>query len=337
MSGVAKEMGMTDSSMDRAKTRLNTFRQFGERGALVFVWLLLIVVFVSLKPDTFATTSNLQVILGSQTTVVLLALALLPSLTTGDYDLSAASAMSMSAMIIAYFNVNQGWAIEQAIMVGVGAALLIGVVNGILVVGFGLESFIITLGMGTLLQGLILWISDSQTIAGVSDSLINAVIGAKLFSIPLSFYYGLALCVAIWYVFEYTSVGRKLLYVGRSRDVARLSGIRVRTIRFGALVTTSGIAGLAGVVYVGTLGAANPTSGASFLLPAFAAAFLGATAIIPGSFNPWGTFVAVYFLVTGITGLQLLGAPGFVQQLFYGGALIVAVTISGIVRKRTNN
>ena len=91
---------------------------------------------------------------------------------------------------------------------------------------------------------------------------------------------------------------------------------------------------LAGVLYAGTQGAADPVSGTSYLLPAFAAAFLGSTSIIPGRFNPWGTLLAVYFLVTGITGLIFMGVSTFVQDIFYGAALVLAVTLSQIVRGR---
>ena len=82
-------------------------------------------------------------------------------------------------------------------------------------------------------------------------------------------------------------------------------------------------------------GGADPSSGASLLLPAFAAAFLGATSVVPGRFNPWGSLIAVYFLATGVTGLQILGAEGFVQRLFCGGALIVAVALTRLARTRT--
>jgi ribose transport system permease protein len=140
--------------------------------------------------------------------------------------------------------------------------------------------------------------------------------------------------IVLWYVLTYTAVGRRLLFVGRGRSVARLSGLRVNTLRFSALAGSGLMAGLAGVLYAGTTGGADPTSGASFLLPAFAAAYLGATAVSPGRFNAWGAFIAVYFLVTGITGLQLLGVDSFVQQLFYGGALVLAVALSQIVRRR---
>jgi ribose transport system permease protein len=138
----------------------------------------------------------------------------------------------------------------------------------------------------------------------------------------------------IWYVFSYTAIGQRLLFVGRGREVARLSGINDDRMRWGCLVVSSLLGAVAGVIYAGTIGAADPNSGLTYLLPAFAAAFLGATSIQPGRFNPIGSVIAVYFLVTGITGLSIIGVSTFVQDLFYGGALIVAVTLSQIVRGR---
>lgn len=138
----------------------------------------------------------------------------------------------------------------------------------------------------------------------------------------------------MWWAMEYTIAGRKLLFVGRGREVARLNGVSVDRVRATSFVLSGAMAALAGVLYAGMTGSADPTSGLSLLLPAFAAAFLGATAIYPGRFNPMGTLVGVYFLITGITGLTMLGADAFVQSLFYGGALIVAVSLSQLVRKR---
>jgi ribose transport system permease protein len=168
----------------------------------------------------------------------------------------------------------------------------------------------------------------------VSAGLIDFVIRRRLLGIPYEFYYGLALVAILWYVFRYTPLGQRLLVVGRGREVARLSGIRVGRIRLGAMVASATIASIGGVLIVGTSGSAGPTTGIDLLLPAFAAAFLGSTTIKPGRFNPWGTAIAVYFLVTGITGLQLLGAESFVQNLFYGAALIGAVAFSQVVKKR---
>lgn len=311
--------------------------QFGsilDRGALLLVWLAVIVIFGILRPDTFLSSENLQTILGSQATLVVLTLGLLIPLTAGDYDLSIASTLSLSSMLVAILNVKHGVPLGVAILAAVAAAALVGFFNGLFVVGIGVDSFIVTLGMSTLLSGIVLWISDSATIAGIDDALIDAVIGDRLFGIPLGFYYGLVVCVVLWVLFEFTPLGRRILFVGRGRDVARLNGINVSRIRWGALIASATVAGIAGVIYAGTLGGANPTAGGAFMLPAFAAAFLGSTAIMPGRFNPWGSLAAVYFLITGITGLQLLGAPSFVQQLFYGAALIIAVSSSEIVRRK---
>ena len=299
-----------------------------QRLALPAAWLGLIVLFGLIEPDTFLTSANVQNILGSQAVLVVLTMGLLIPLTAGDYDLSIASVLTLSSMIVALLNAQQGWPVGLAIVVAVAAGALAGLANGALVVLLRADPLVITLGSGTLIAGIVLWISNSETIGGVSSALVDPVNSWKLLGLPLAFYYGLALCAAVWYLLDFTPNGRRLLFVGRSRRVARLAGVRVDRARAGAFVASGTIAAVAGVLYAGTTGGADPSSGASFLLPAFAAAFLGATSIFPGRFNPWGSIVAVYFLVTGVTGLQLLGAASFVQQLFYGGGLILAVAVS---------
>lgn len=305
-----------------------------ERYAILGAWAAVIVLFGILRPETFLTVDNMSTILGSQAVLVVLTFALLIPLTAGDYDLSVAANLTFSAMLVSILNVNEGWAIGPAILVAIAVGATIGAINGALTVLVGIESIIVTLGMGTFVNGLVLWISSSQTVSGVSSTLVDAVIVKELLAIPLGFYYGLALCILLWYVFDFTPVGRRLLVVGRNRRVAQLNGVRVGRMRWGALIASGAIAAIAGVLYAGTIGGADPASGNTFLLPAFAAAFLGTTTIYPGRFNPWGSLVAVYFLVTGITGLQLLGIDSFVQNLFYGGALIVAVVFSQLARRR---
>ena len=305
-----------------------------ERYALLAAWGVTCVIFGILRPDTFLTTANFTTIFGSQAILVVLTLALLVPLTAGDYDLSVAATMGLSSMTLAILNVNHGWSIWTAILAALVVGLVVGLINGALVVLLDIDSLIATLGTSTFIAGIILWISNSQTISGISDTLINIVVVDRFLGIPLEFYYGIALGLVMLYVFEFMPVGRRLLFVGRGRNVARLSGIRVSRLRWGSLAASGLISAFAGVLYAGTLGSADPTSSLSFLLPAFAAAFLGATTIMPGRFNPIGSIAAVYFLVTGITGLQLLGVQTFVQQLFYGGALVLAVALSQFARRR---
>ena len=310
--------------------------EIAQRYALPLVWVL-VCLFFSVLPSTsstFPTTGNFSTIFGSQAIIVVLTLGLIIPLTTGDYDLSVAYNLSLSAMVLAVLNANHHWPIGWAVLAALAASVAVGIVNGGFVIIFGIDPFIVTLGTGTFVYGVVLWMSASNTISGVSPALVNLVIVDRFLGVPLDFYYGLALCAIIWYVFEFTPLGRKLLIVGRGRNVAWLSGLRVSRIRWGALIASGLVSGIAGILYAGTTGAADPSSGSQLLLPAFAAAFLGATAIMPGRFNPWGSVIAVYFLATGITGLQLIGVEGYVQQLFYGGALVVAVALSQIARRR---
>jgi len=305
-----------------------------ERFGLGIVWIATIIFFGALRPDSLLNWGTFSTLFGSQAVLVLVTLGLIIPLTSGDFDLSIASVLTLSAMMIAVMNVNMGIALWICILSVLAMAVFTGVVNGFFTLYFRIHSLIVTLGIGTFLHGITLWISDSMTISGINATLTSAVIATRLFGIPLAFYYAVLACTLTWYVFAHTAPGRRLLFVGRGREVARLSGINVDRIRWGALIASSLFGATAGILYAGTTGAADPSSGMAFLLPAFAAAFLGATCINPGRFNPWGSMLAVYFLITGITGLSVLGISTFVQDLFYGGALVIAVTLSQIVRGR---
>jgi ribose transport system permease protein len=310
------------------------FGRYAEPLALPVVWVAIIVLFGVLKPASFLTVGNFSAMFSSQTSLLVIALALILPLTAGDYDLSVASIAGLSAMVIAVLNVNVGVPIGWAVLAALAVSLVVGVVNAVLSVAVGVDTLIVTLGMGTLLAGIVSWIGNSTTVSGISTDLVRFIVRASFLGIPVEFWYGVVLCLILFYVMEFTPIGRRLLIVGRGREVARLSGIRVKLMRGGALVASAGLGGVGGVLLAGTTGAADPTSAPLLLLPAFAAAFLGATTILPGRFSAWGCLLAVLFLVTGITGLQQLGAQTFVQDLFYGAALIVAVVLSHAVRAR---
>ena len=311
-----------------------TLKTEGERFALVGAWLLLIIIFGALMPDSFLSWRSFSTLFGSQAILVVLTLAIIIPLTSGDFDLSGASTLTMSCMLIAVLNVKLGWPIVPVILIALLSGIIIGAVNAFFVLYFRIHSLIVTLGVGTFVNGLILWVSNSQTISGVSMDLVKWVIINRLFGIPLAFFYAMILAAVIWYALEFTIAGRKLLFVGRGREVSRLNGINVDRVRAASFILSGLISAFAGMLYAGMTGSADPLSGLNLLLPAFAAAFLGATTISPGRFNAFGAVIAVYFLVTGITGLTMLGADAYVQNLFYGGALVIAVSLSQLVRNR---
>ena len=303
---------------------------------LVTVWLITVVFFSILRPHTFFTQANLANMLASQASLVVLTIGLIIPLTASEYDVSVGSVAGFSAMVLAVLNVNAHLPVALAALVAIVVAALIGLITGTITVFFGIDSLIVSLGVSSVLSGATLWISGSNTVTGLSGFLTKWTITYRFLGIPYEFYEGLALTVLVWAFLEHSATGRRLLVVGRGREVARLSGIRVGSLRIASFVASALLASVAGILIAGTSGAADPSNDLTLTLPAMAGAFLGATAIKPGRFNAWGVFVAVYFLVSGVTGLQLLGFDTFVQDIFYGAVLIVAVIFSQLTKGRVS-
>lgn len=314
----------------------HVLRHLAAKYALIAVWALMALYFWTQVPDTFGTSGTFSSIFGSQQVLVFLAMSALVTLIVGEFDLSVASMMGISATLIPVLAGVHGMNIVLACVLGVGAAVLAGVVNAFFVVVLDVSSFVVTLGMGTLLTGLAQMASGSTIVSVRSEGLAKVTVGEFL-GMPVAFYYGLALAVLIAYVLAWTPLGRSMVFIGANREVARLAGIRVQRIRFGAYVTAGLLAGLSGLVLVGTVGGFDSSTSASYLLPALAAVFLGTAVVQPGAFNPLGTMVAIYFLSTGIFGLQLLGYSGWIQNVFYGAGLVVAVALAKIVRDRSRS
>lgn len=306
-----------------------------ESFALPVFWVILVVVFSLVEPSTFPTTANFSNIFGSNTVLLVLALALLLPLILGEFDLSIGSNAGLSAMVVALLSANEHWPILLACLAAVAVSTTVGIVIAVFTVGFGTNTIIVTLAAATIVEGVTYWISGANTISGVSPSLSDWTFLKTFLGIPVEFFYGLVLLAVIWYFFRLTPLGEQALCVGQSRRVAMLSGIRVNRHRAAGFILAGLIAGLAGILETGTSGAADPSTGPTLLLPAFAAAFLGSTTVQPGRFNPLGAGIAVYFLASGVSGLQLLGASNYVQDVFYGAALMVAVTVGTLVRRQS--
>jgi ribose transport system permease protein len=301
---------------------------------LPIAWVLVIAGFGLHSPDTFLRWSNFSNIFGTNAVLFVLVMAPLVPLTNGDLDLSVAEISGFVSVLIAWLNVDHHLAIVPAMLIGVSVGSAWGALNGAIVVYFDVDPFIITLATGTVLDGLSQLIPNEETISGVSAKLTEWTFSKHLLSIPLEFWYGVVIMLIMWYVLTYTPFGQRSLFIGQSRDVARLSGFRVGRVRLAGFVISGLIASLSGILSVGTQGSATPGQTSTLLLSCYAAAFLGLTTIKPGRFNALGAGVAVYFLATGVAGLELLGVQEYVQSLFYGAVLVVAVVLSRVLNKR---
>lgn len=299
---------------------------------LLLVLLVEYLAFAAIKPGVFFSTQAFTAILSSQAPLLIASLGLTLTLIVREFDLTLGATLVFVNVLVTVLTAKVGLPLGLAVILALLAGTLIGGINAALVVGLKIDSFIATLGMSTLITGIGLWIAGSTIVSNVPDALV-AVAGTKLLGVPLVVYYAFALAFILWYVLTYRPVGRYMYFVGSNAEVARLAGIKSARVKAGAFIASAFIFGIAGVMQAGTVGAADPTAGPSFMLPAFAAAFLGATAVRIGKFNIWGTMIASYLLFTGITGLALLGFTGWVQNVFNGAALLIAVIAARFARR----
>ncbi len=314
-----------------AARRPVSLAHLAQRYSLLVLWLVMGAVFFVLADVPLS--NFLQGIFARQTPLVFLGMAVVATMAVGEFDLSFPSIYALSGASVSALVVLHGWSFPAAALAAVGLALLFGVVNAILVVRAGINSVIVTLGIGSVALGLGGWISKETSVSGLDFSLSNIAL-ARVLGLPMIFWYGVILVAVFGYVMIATPLGRHILFVGANREVARLAGIPVTYVRVGAWLTSSLLCGVAGVITAAGLGGFNATSAREYFLPAFASVFLGTVAVVPGRFNPIGMFIAVYFLITGIFGLQLLGYQGWVTDVFYGGVLVAAVATSAYVQRR---
>jgi len=305
-----------------------------ERWAIVGLWIVLALVFSLVEQDRFATSATFKTIFGSQVALVFLAMSVLCTVMVGEFvDLSVTAVLGLSATLVPVLNVLYHQNITLSCIIAVAVGIAVGAVNGFLVVYIGVNTIVVTLGMSTLLLGIALWVSQLNTISGLGSQFSEIAL-KQVWGLPVSFYYGVALVLVFVYVVSFTSLGQHMRFVEVNRNVSRLAGIRVNRIRFGGFVVAGGIAAVGGIALVASLGGYDPNTSSSYLLPTYAAVFLGTAVVKPGFFNPIGTLIGVYFLETGVIGLEELGLNAWITDVFYGGVLIVAVAVSTLIGRR---
>lgn len=323
-----------ERAQSTAQQRFLSVASVLERYALVLLFAGALAFFV-IDANGFGTAKNIRVVLGTQGPLVLFALAAIAPLVVGQFDLSVAAIGGVSSIVLATtmsrFDQSLGLAIVAALLAGA----LLGLINGLMVAYVGVNAFIVTLAMSTVLQGIAQWYTGGSTInTNISASLTNASIG-NLGGIPKGVLWFLPAALVFWYALEHTPFGRYLRSVGSNAAAARLIGIPVSRLTMLSFVFAGVLAALGGTLLVGQSGLADPqTTLGALLLPALAAAFLGASTIRPGLFNVAGTVLAVFFVAYIVSGLSFLGAQPWVESVLDGGVLACAVTTTTLLRRR---
>lgn len=307
----------------------------GERYGLLIL-LAIMILFFSLLPAssaTFFSMSNLSVVLANQSVVMVCAIAAMMPLIAGNFDFSVGMNAVASAIVTAAMQANFGLPWPIAIVAGVVFGVLVGMLNGWLVAKLELSAFITTLGVSTALAGLVQWYTGGLPIFGINQEMV--AFGSTTFlGLPKVIYVVIVVALAIWYMLTWTPFGRRLYALGSNRRAADLVGISTTKLTFASFAIAGLLSGIAGVLLSARTGGANPGAGMELLFPALAAVFLGATAIRPGRFNVIGTMIGVLFVAVSVSGLLLAGAKSWVDSVFNGVALILAVFVSTVLRRR---
>ena len=295
-----------------------------ERFSGIYLWLSFIVIFGIWTPRLFLSVNTLHSVASEQAVTGMLGLAVLIPLTCGAFDLSVGAIVNLSAVLAASLQTDEHWSLWKAIIVAIAAAMVIGCINGFLVVVLGINSFIATLGMGTIVAAVQVIVTAGSQPFAPSTAAWNDIGQFLVGGFQITVLYLLVIVLIVWWILDFTPMGRYLYAIGGNREAARLSGVRVGKLTWFSLIMSGTIGGIAGVLYSSQNGP-SLTFGAGLLLPAFAAAFLGSTQIRPGHFNVWGTVLAVYVLATGVQGLQFITGVQWLGDMFNGVALLVAV------------
>jgi ribose transport system permease protein len=314
-----------ERAAERGRSRvIDLVQRFGA----VLILIIVCIVFSILSPESFATKQNAVTILQQQAVLTCLALGLLLPIAVGEFDLSVGYVLGFAAVEAAALGGKSHLAGGLVIPIVLLTGLAIGTFNGVLTAKFKIHSLIATLGVGFAVNGATIGVSGGTTLFQGIPKIIPRIANTDILGLRSAVWIVLALAILLYLVLDFTPFGRRIYAVGGSERVARLAGVRTDAIKVAAFAIAGGMAAMAGLLQLGQAGGATPSFGIPLLLPAFAAIFLGATAIKPGVFNVWGTVIAILLLAAGFTGLGLQGVPLWVEPIFDGLVLLLAVLVT---------
>ncbi len=307
--------------------------QLTTRYGLLITALFLIVVF-SLATPSFASLLTVQAIVASKSKIALLALAATITMIVGKIDLNVGFGIVLWHILAISLQVTYGLSWPVAVFIVIVLAALFGLFNGILVALADIDSFVATLGSGTVLYAVALWHSGGRQIVGDLPESFSLLHHFEIAGIPIAASYVVILAVVLWLVTEHTPLGRCMYATGANPTAATLNGIPVRRYVIGSFIASSVITGATGVLVAAEQGVGQASVGMDFLLPALVGAFLGSTTIRPGRVNVWGTMVGICVLAIGIAGIQQFGGAFWVEPLFNGATLLLSISFAGFAQRR---
>jgi ribose transport system permease protein len=309
------------------------FARFG-----VLVVFLGLIAFFSFYPDSrdaFPTWENVKTMLSLGAPLAAVALPLTIVLVMRDFDLSIGATIGLGGATAVTLMSRHSVPWELALLAGLGIGAAVGLVNGFLIAFVRAPSFVITLAMTTVVIGVEFGITGQTSLyTGVSPSYQWIGQAHPLLGISAQTWIAAAIALVVYFALDHTELGRYMYAIGGNPEAARLNGIRTRELKLLGFTVVGLGAAFAGVILTAQAAASSPTQGVSYLLPAYAAVFLGSTMFRPGEFSIAGTTVGILFLQVLQTGLTMLGLSTSIVNIVQGSILMAAVLASLVGSQR---
>jgi ribose transport system permease protein len=302
--------------------------RYGVIAAMVLTY----VAFAVALPHSFLTVLTVKSMLSNAAPLLIVAVGVTAVLVVNDFDLSVGglAGLCSTLAIVGVSGAKLGLPIGAAVFLTVVAGSLLGLVNGIMIAYAGASSFIVTLAMGTLYNGLDSQILGSNTIFQQIPAGFGSIASGSFLGLSHQVYIGLAVALVVGGLLRQLEVGRYLYAIGGNREASRLSGVPVRALTAAAFALAGACVAVAGILVSSQAVSASPNAGLGFLLPAYAAAFLGSSMWRPGTFTVFGTLLGALFLEIIGTGLTLFSLSGAIVSIIQGAILVLSILLARV-------
>lgn len=308
-------------------------RALDPRTYVVYLAFLLILAFfaVTLSDDGFLTSDNLLNIVKQTAPITIMAVAVVFLLSAGEIDLSLGAVVALSALVTAVVLRDVG--LVAGIAAGLGTGIAVGLVNGLFVTLLRLPSFLVTLAMAGLVEGLARSITDLRSVAVTDQTFVNVFGSGDLGPVPSLIVWTLAAVALGHFVYRHRRFGAHVLATGDNPIAARVTGIRVDRVKLAVLVMSATAAAVAGMLYAGRLQGANYNLGSSDMLLVIAAVVIGGTRLFGGSGSVVGALIGSLIMGVLNNGLILTGLSASNQLMAQGALLLLAISLTLRERK----
>ncbi len=283
-------------------------------------------------PNIFPTLRNIVNIVNQASLSAIIAGGLTIALIIGEMDLSVANVASFSGVLVTGLMVESHVPVWLAIVIVILVGGAFGFINGLVITKLRVNAVVATLGTGSIVVGLNYAYARGVPIAsGVPEAFKQISLG-RFLGIPNNILIMIVVLLILYIFINHTEWGFQLRAVGGNPSASRLSGIKVDKIKILGLTITSMCASITGILLASLIGSGTSAAADGYLMPAFAAVFLGSATLKDGDFHIVGTLIGVLFISIGFNGLAIFGVPTYVQYFFRGGILILAVGMSSVAR-----